>query len=137
SPEARLIGHVDWDTEAAASERVRLRAPVASRHRVVRNQYVQVRDAEGPRTGFLARVASGPFFHRPAPGGPAADDYLLAELEIQGELVAGRPRDTNSRPAPGAPVVALSAAEVSELYGFAGDMLLGAVTGQEELRVAL
>src|SRR3989442_621849 len=62
SPEARLLGHVEWDREAAASDCVRLRATVEGRRLVLRNQFVHVRDEDGPRSGFLARVAAGPFF---------------------------------------------------------------------------
>lgn len=134
-PESPLLGHIEWDTESASSDTVRLRASVENRRLVVRNEFVQIRDEEGPRSGFLARVAAGPFFHR---AGPApADSYLLADLEIQGELVAGRPRDTNTRPVPGSPVYALSHAEVAELHGFSGDMFLGGLTDQEDLHVSL
>lgn len=140
SSETQLIGHVEWDAEAASSERVLLRAPVESRRLVTRNQYVRIDDKEGVRTGFLGRVSAGPFFRRSGSavsGVSPADSHLLAEVEIQGELVAGRPRDTNSRPVPGSAVYALSAAEVAELHGFAGDMLLGSLTGQEDLRISL
>ena len=63
-PEARLLGHVAWDGSTATSERVLLRASVANRRLVERNQYVRIQDAEGARSGFLGRVVTGPFFHR-------------------------------------------------------------------------
>ncbi len=141
---ARLLGHVAWDGTTATSERVLLRAGVNQRRLIERNQYVRIQDAEGARSGYLARVVSGPFFHRaggPTVSGMAAstslESFLLADLEIQGELVDARPRDTNSRPAPGAPVYALSPAEIAELHGFQGDMLLGNLTGQDDLWVSL
>jgi DNA helicase HerA-like ATPase len=143
-PRARLVGHVAWDGSTATSERVLLRAAVANRHLVERNLYLRIQDEEGERSGFLARVAAGPFFHRsgtPTVGGTTGSGtlacFLLADLEIQGEIVGGRPRDTQSRPAPGAPVFALSTAEVANLHGFAGDMLLGSLSGQDDQTVFL
>jgi DNA helicase HerA-like ATPase len=62
---------------------------------------------------------------------------LMADLEIQGEIVGGKTRDTNSRPAPGSRVYSLSAPEVANLHGYHGDMLLGNLTGQDDLRVCL
>ncbi len=143
-PEARLLGHVAWDGSTATSERVLLRANVANRQFVERNRYVRIQDEDGSRSGFLARIVSGPFFHRsgtPTVGGLSASSslecFLLAELEVQGELVAGRPRDTNSRPAPGSAIFVLAATEVAELYGFKGDMLLGNLSGHDDLKVCL
>jgi hypothetical protein len=144
SVESPLLGHVSWDGTTATSERVMLRAPVVNRRLVERNQYVRIVDEEGKRTGFLARIVSGPFFHRAGGGNTAGlasttsfESFLLADLEIQGELVQGRPRDTNTRPAPGSAVFSLSNDEVADLHGFQGDMLLGNLTGQDELRVCL
>jgi hypothetical protein len=62
--EARLLGHVAWDGATATSERVMLRANVVNRQMVERNQFVRIKDEEGERTGFLARIVAGPFFHR-------------------------------------------------------------------------
>ncbi|MCI0460563.1 MAG: ATP-binding protein [Gemmataceae bacterium] len=142
--EAKLLGHVAWDGTTATNERVLLRAHVLNRRLLERNQYVRIDDEDGIRAGFLARVVAGPFFHRsgaPTIAGltasPSLESFLLADLEIQGELVSGQPRDTNSRPAPGSPVYPLTAAEVAELHGFAGDMLLGNLSGQDDLLVSL
>src|SRR3712207_1272002 len=100
---ATLLGHVGWDGATATSERVLLRASLVNRQFVERNHYVRIHDVEGERTGFLGRIVAGPFFHRsgaPTVGGMTAGDslegYLLVDLEIQGELVNGRVRDTNS-----------------------------------------
>jgi uncharacterized protein len=142
--EARLLGHVAWDGSTATSERALLRASVANRRLVERNQYVRIHDEEGARSGFLARILTGPFFHRsgsPTVGGLTAgsslESFLLADLEIQGEIVGGRARDTNSRPAPGSSVYILSPAEVADLHGFKGDMLLGSLCGQDDQHVSL
>ncbi len=142
--DARLLGQVAWDGSDATSERVMLRAPVFSRRHIERNQYVRILDDEGGRSGFLARVVSGPFFYRAGVGhgapplaGTTSENYLLADLEIQGELVGGRTRDTNSRPAPGSSVYALTSKDISDLHGFQGDMLLGHLAGQDDLLVNL
>ena len=142
--EDRLLGRVAWDGSTATSERVMLRAVVANRRLVERNQYVRIEDNDGVRSGFLARVLTGPFFHRsgaPTVSGSGAENslevFMLADLEIQGEIVGGRPRDTNSRPAPGSAVFALSPGEVADLYGFRGDMMLGNLCGQDAQVVCL
>src|SRR4051812_34576713 len=64
---AKLLGHVAWDGSTATSERALLRAAVVNRRLVERNQYVRIQDAEGVRSGSLARVLPGPFFHRTGP----------------------------------------------------------------------
>ncbi len=142
--EGKLLGRVGWDGSSATSERVILRAPVTNRGLLARDQYVRIHDEHGARSGFLARIVSGPFFHRSGSptiagmtAGASMECFLLADLEIHGELVGGRPRDTNSRPAPGSSVYALSPAEVAALHGFDGDMLLGSLCGQEDLWVSL
>ena len=143
-PAGRLVGQVAWDGSTATSERVLLRASVVNRRLAERNQYVRIQDADGVRSGFLARIVAGPFFHRsgsPTVGGLTAsaslETFLLADLEIQGELVDGRPRETNSRPAPGSAVYALTPDEIANLHGFQGDMLLGNLSGQDNLWVYL
>ena len=142
--ESKLLGVVGWDGANATSERVLLRASLTNRAFVERNHYVRIEDHEGERTGFLARVVAGPFFHRsgaPTVGGTTAgtslEGSLLVTLEIQGELVKGRSRDTNSRPVPGARVFSLTTEELANLYGFRGDVLLGSVAGQDALTVHL
>jgi len=140
----RLLGHVAWDSSTATSERVQLRTSVANRRLIERNHYVRIQDEEGLRSGFLGRILTGPFFHRAGPptssglaASPSGENFLLADLEIQGEVVGGRTRDTNSRPAPGSSVYCLSPKEVADLHGFKGDMLLGSLNGLEDLRVCL
>jgi uncharacterized protein len=138
-----LLGHVDWDRPEAINERVVLRAPREHRARVLRNQFLRIVDAKNPNTQFLGRTVAGPFFahHGPesakaAETGPREGD-ITAEIEIQGELVDGRTRDTNNRPAPGSAVRELSMAEVTRLMAFAGDMLLGNMSGRPDLRICL
>jgi uncharacterized protein len=133
----RLLGHVEWDGAAAQSDRVFLKATVERGRRLTRNQYVRIRDEDGTRSGFLARLVAGPFFRGGPDSEPADEPYVLAELELHGELVGGRSRDTSARPMPGAAVFGIAAAEVAELHGLEGDMLLGNLTGQDDLWVEL
>jgi DNA helicase HerA-like ATPase len=119
---------------------VLLRATDEHRSQVLRNQFVCIDDpSAGATSSFLGRILTGPFF--PASLDPAGDSSVagtvVAEIEVQGELVDGRPRDTSNRPAPGSAVYALTAAEVCELLGLAGDMLVGHLGGRQDLRVHL
>src|SRR5437899_2515681 len=136
------LGVVDWDDSTASHERVIMRAPLANRDRIIRDQYVRIEDSLGSRSGFLGRIVAGPFFsagEAPGHGSPGRQDQgageisILAEIELQGELVDGRPRVSKSRPMSQAVVQELSAAEISNLLGFSGDMILGAISGQENI----
>ncbi len=138
SPADRLLGHIDWDRPTATSERVVLRAPEQRRERILRNRFVRIDDHNAGPAAFLGRIVAGPFF----PGTVEAvaspiDGTILAEIEIQGELIDGRPQDTSNRPAPGSAVHELRPDEICELLGFAGDMLLGTISGREDLPVCL
>ena len=86
-----ILGHIDWDDSSAVNERVMLRAVGASRARVLRDQFVRIEDVNGTHSSFLGRIIGGPFFpdDRHKGNGEAP---VLAEVEIQGELVEGRPQ---------------------------------------------
>src|SRR5207244_5028672 len=137
------LGYVDWDSESASNERVIMRAPLSSRDRISRDQYVRIEDPLGSRSGFLGRIVGGPFFspgeaspnHGSNGKEPANNPEvtIVAEIELQGELVEGRQRVSKSRPLSRAVVQELSDAEVAKILGFAGDMVLGAVSGQENI----
>jgi DNA helicase HerA-like ATPase len=137
------LGFVDWDTSTASNERVIVRCPLANRDRIIRDQYVRIEDSLGSRTGFLGRIVGGPFFSHPGAqtrGSPfslgkglSGEIAILAEIELQGELVDGRTRASKSRPLSRAVVHELGPAEVAELLGFSGDMVLGAISGQEDI----
>ena len=138
SPADGLLGHLDWDRPNATSERAVLRAPDQRRDRIQRNRFVRIDDVSATPTSFLGRIVAGPFF--PGPAGAAAgpvDGTILAEIEIQGELIDGRPHDTSNRPAPGSAVHELRRREICDLLGFSGDMVLGTISGREDLPVGL
>ena len=136
------LGFVDWDGSTASNERVVMRSPLTNRDRIIRDQYVRIEDPLAARSGFLGRIVAGPFF---SPRGATTKPYvslgqglsgefaILTEIELQGELVDGRPRASKSRPVSCAAVWELSAEEVAELLGFSGDMLLGSIAGQEDI----
>jgi hypothetical protein len=132
----QLLGHVDYDRAGATSERVILRAVEECRPRVLRNQFVRIDDPGGGPASFLGRIIAGPFFPAGPEAGPIAGT-VLAEVEVQAELCDGRPRDTSNRPGPGASIHALAPAEVCDLLGFRGDMLLGALAGRQDLPLCL
>jgi hypothetical protein len=137
------LGYVDWDSSTASNERVIMRSPLVNRDRIIRDQYVRIEDPLGTRTGFLGRIVAGPFFSpRGAPAskpsvslghGLSGEFVILSEIELQGELVGGRPRASKSRPVSRAIVRELSAEEVADLLGFSGDMVMGSVSGQEDI----
>jgi len=138
------LGYVDWDSATASNERVIMRSPLANRNRIIRDQYVRIEDPLGSRSGFLGRIVAGPFF---SPRGASKDRQyvslgqeglsgefaILTEIELQGELVDGRPRASKSRPVSRAVVQDLTPDEVADLLGFSGDMVLGAISGQEDI----
>ena len=83
--ESVLLGRVAWDGNTATSERVLLKASVANRRLVGRNLYVRIQDEEGDRTGFLARILSGPFFHRSGAQslhGPRNDSKIASVVAV-------------------------------------------------------
>jgi DNA helicase HerA-like ATPase len=125
-----LLGRVVADTSTASNERVLIQAPVEQRQRIQRNRFVAVTDALSPRTVFLGRLVTGPFF-------PEGEGEILAQCEIQGELSGDQSRDTDNRPALGSLVHELPPDAVRTLLGLEGDMLLGCVSGREDLLVGL
>lgn len=141
------LGYVDWDGSTPSNERVIMRLPLANRSRIIRDQYVRIEDPLGTRTGFLGRVVAGPFFssrsaakagsHISLGQGLSDEVTIQAEIELQGELVEGRSRASKSRPVARAAVHELTAEEVAELLGFSGDMILGGISGQEDIRFRL
>lgn len=138
-----LLGYVDRDDPTASNERIVMRAPLANRARIIRDRLIRIEDASESRTGFLGRIAAGPFYPRGAPRsgdsehGARPGAAIYAEIEIQSELADGRPRDAKCRPTPGATVWELTREEVAELLGCSGDMLLGTVSGQDSLEFRL
>src|SRR5262245_22846085 len=140
SAERVPLGYVAEDRANPANEHVRMWTRSSNRARLLRDQFVQILDPLGKRSGFLGRIVSGPFFGSAESAVPregdtpwGAESVIYADIEIHGELIQGRPHDTKSRPAPGSIVHEISVAEVADLLGFAGDMLLGNLSGKDNL----
>jgi DNA helicase HerA-like ATPase len=128
-----LLGQVMCDRPQASNERVLMRAPIEQRSRVLRNHFVTITDARDDMTVFLGRLVAGPFF----PESAGEDDGIYAEVEIQGEMRDGQPFDTNNRPMPGSEVHELLPDHVRSMMNLEGDMLLGCLSGREDLRISL
>lgn len=137
SSERQPLGYIAEDGPSLSNQRARLWAPPGHRLRVLRDRFVHVVDPLGKRSGFLGRIIGGPYFSfRAASNEESAGEEqpcIFAEIEIEAELVQGRPIETKSRPAPGAVVHDLTDDEVATLLGFAGEMLLGSVSGRESV----
>ncbi len=127
------LGSVAPDVASATNERVRIRATYQKRARILRNQFVTILDAADTKTVFLGRLLGGPFFSGPAEG----NGEILAEVEIQGELVGNHTHDTNNRPAAGSAVFELPADAVRSMLGLEGDMVLGHLLGRPDIGVSL
>jgi hypothetical protein len=120
-----------------------MRCPLVNRERIVRDQYVRIEDPMGARTGFLGRIVAGPFFS-PKGSKPHGSAFSLglgltgeigvfAEIELLGELVEGQTRASKTRPVSRAEVHELTADEIAALLGCAGDMMLGKVSGRDDI----
>ncbi|MFO0846663.1 MAG: hypothetical protein U0797_30560 [Gemmataceae bacterium] len=86
-----FLGRVAEDAAGASNERVVLHAPQEHRARITRNRFVTIADQRTAGLVFLGRVLGGPFF--PQPNG---EGVIVAELEVQGELVGGEPGRTTT-----------------------------------------
>ncbi|MCS6850872.1 MAG: ATP-binding protein [Gemmataceae bacterium] len=127
-----LLGRIAADATPGVNERARVRIPYDLRDRVRRNQYVTIADARSPGLVFLGRLITGPFFPS-----PEESSDIVADVEIQGELDGNQTYDTNNRPAPESAVYELGPAEVRELLGLHGDMVLGCLSGWPEIGLSL
>ncbi len=140
-----LLGHVHFDapsgrSKSTVSDLLALKERADS---VFRNKYVQIRSLN--ELLFLGRMVEGPFFVPEEVGRESAfaqtailqgeafpampNYYVLARVEVLGELREGRMFGTSTRPAPKSPVRDLAAKEIEKLIGLGGDMVLGSLTG--------
>src|SRR5439155_5138257 len=126
SAERGPLGHIAEDGVKLSNQRTGMWAPPAHRLRVLRDRFVHILDPLGKRSGFLGRIIAGPYFPlqetKNGENGHREPASIFAEIEIEAELVQGRPQETKSRPAPGAVVHDLTDDEGANLLGFAGDM---------------
>lgn len=146
-----LLGHIHFDSTSARgvlSDVLALRERTES---VFRNKYVRVKTSNVIE--FLGRIVDGPFFVPEEVGRDSAfaqtailhgeefkampDYYVLARMEVLGELRDGSMYGTSTRPVPKSPVLDLSVAEIQKLIGLGGEMILGALVGYPGVQVTM
>ncbi len=143
--ESLLLGHVHFDSSSGRSNST-VSDFLALKERsdgVFRNKYIQIKSLNGVL--FLGRIVEGPFFVPEEVGRESAfaqtailqgedfpampNYYVLARMEVLGELRDGRMFGTSTRPAPKSPVRDLAAKDIEKLIGLGGDMILGSLVG--------
>jgi len=95
--------------------------------KVPRGVYVRIDDNHEL---FIARVVDGPFFGK--------DSRLsVYKLELTAMIIRGRKQGVTSTPRPGSTVMLLDSESAQAYLGSIGDILLGRLVGQPEVKVAL
>jgi len=95
--------------------------------KVPRGVYVRIDD--GQET-YIARVFDGPFFGKDS-------TFSVYKLELTAMVKDGRKQGITSIPRPASPVTLLDAESAQAYLGSMGDILLGRLLGQPEVKVAL
>ena len=95
--------------------------------KIPRGVYVRINDN---RESFIARIVDGPFFGK--------DATLSAyKLELTAMIARGRKEGVSTVPRPGSEVMLLDPESAQAYLGSVGDILLGRLVGQPEVKVAL
>jgi hypothetical protein len=95
--------------------------------KIPRGVYVRIQDNQET---FIARVCEGPFFGK--------DSRLsVYKLEVTAMIVRGRKQGVSSTPKPGSEVVMLDSERAQAYLGSIGDIRLGRLTGQPEVKVSI
>ena len=95
--------------------------------KIPRGVYVRVDDNQ---EAFIARVFDGPFFGKD-------NTFSAYKLELTAMIKDGHKQGITSIPRPGSPVMLLDAESAQAYLGSVGDILLGRLLGQPEVKVAL
>jgi DNA helicase HerA-like ATPase len=93
---------------------------------VSRGTYVKIGDS--CELSFVARIVDGPFHTSKQPF------YIL---ELTSMIVNGQKTAVRNRPRPGTPVMQLKAAEVQSYLGAIGEVKLGRLLSQNDVKIAL
>ncbi len=93
-----------------------------------RGVYVRVADPSGE--SFIARIIDGPYYLK-------GSRSSFFSLELGALIVEGRKTAIRSRPTPGSQVTVLDAATTQTYLGTSGDLPLGRLIGQPEVKIAL
>ncbi|MGP8068616.1 MAG: ATP-binding protein [Candidatus Bathyarchaeia archaeon] len=95
--------------------------------KIPRGVYVRINDnAES----FIARIYDGPSFGKDS-------TFSIYKLELTAMIKRGRKQGVSSTPRPGSEVMLLDAESAQAYLGSVGDILLGRLVGQPEVKVAL
>jgi hypothetical protein len=95
--------------------------------KIPRGVYVRVEDKQEM---YIARVFDGPFFGKDT-------SFVVYKLELTAMIKAGRKQGVTSIPRPESPVMLLDPESAQNYLGSVGDILLGRLLGQPEVKVAL
>jgi len=95
--------------------------------KIPRGVYVRIDDKNET---FIARVFDGPFFGKDS-------TFTVYRLELTAMIVDGRKQGVTSSPRPGCDVTLLDSKNAQAYLGSVGDILLGRLLGQPEVKVAL
>ncbi len=149
--EGMLLGHVHFDSPSARSQLTELLALKDRTDGVFRNKYVRLNSNGKPE--FLGRIVEGPFFVPEEVGRDSAfaqtailhgeefkampNYYVLARIEVLGELRDGQMFGSSTRPVPKSPVNDLSVEDIQRLMGLGGNMMLGTLLGYPGVQVTM
>jgi DNA helicase HerA-like ATPase len=95
--------------------------------KIPRGVYVRIED---DHEHFIARVFEGPFFGK-------GSAFSVYRLEVTAMIVNGRKQGVSSSPRPGSAVLMLDSEDAQAYLGSSGDIRLGRLTGQPEVKIAL
>jgi len=95
--------------------------------KIQRGVYVRVDDS---KESFIARIYDGPFFGKDAA-------FSVYKLELTAMIMNGRKQAVTSIPRPGSAVTLLDSESAQAYLGSIGDILLGKLLGQPDVKVAL
>jgi hypothetical protein len=95
--------------------------------KVPRGVYVRIDDGS---ESFIARVYDGPFFGKGV-------QFSVYKLELTAMIRRGRKQGVSSIPRPGSEVMLLDSQSAQAYLGMVGDILVGRLVGQPEVKVAL
>ena len=146
-----LLGYVHFDTPAMHNYVSEFLITQETAEKVFRNKYVKIEDEN--KHLFIGRVIEGPFFlpEEVDRGSAFAQTsilkgdkfpvvpnyYALSRVELLGEMNGGVLQTTNTRPLPKSPVVELTPTDVQNLIGLQGSMLIGRLSGYENVVVMM
>jgi len=145
-----IIGHIHFDRLGLPNNVTEFLVDQKNTAKVLRHRYVKI--ISGSKT-FIGRIVEGPFYIPEEVSRESAivqtsilkgdlfpvtpNFYVLARIEILGELVEEKIVSTNTRPLPKSKVQEMTPDEVKKLIGVKGDILLGKLVGYEDVNIMI